>query len=348
MAGKMNPRELWGLLLIDELPDRPPVYPLITSHSASVYGCGIDKYCKDGKILADSQLKAQEIYDHDGLSVFTDVGIIAEAMGSVYQFSKSDVPILETPLIQSASKVKIINAPDPGSAGRMPVYLEAINYMFNAAGDYLPVFAFIPCPFTTAAGLRGVDDFLMDTITEPQMAHDLLEVSLEAAIRFCDECVLVGAIPVLVDPLASGSVISRRAFEEFASPYIRRLISHLHRYDLDITLHICGDTSRIFDLIPGTGADLFSIDKLDLKTAIDGIGNTVRLVGNYAPFKLMSSSKSSIPGECDYIIRQGLKNPKGFVFSTGCEVPINADKQRLKAFIKLGKGANYEGFLSNT
>jgi uroporphyrinogen decarboxylase len=342
MAGEMNPRERWGLLLIDEFPDRPPVYPLITSHSADIYGCGVDKYCTNGDILADSQLKAQEIYGHDGLSVFSDVGIIAEAMGSTYHISISEVPILNRPIIKDISAIGSLKVPDPGSSGRMPVYLKAIDKMYNAAGDYLPIFAYVPCPFTTAAGLRGVDEFLMDTIMEPAAVHDLLEISLQAAIRFCDECILAGALPILVDPLASGSVISRKTFSEFALSYNKRLISYLHRYDLDITLHICGDTSSIYDLIPETGADLFSLDQLDLSTAVNKIGDSLRLVGNLSPNKLLASSEMPIDHECSRIIENGISNKKGFVFSTGCEVPIRLDRSKLETFIRLGKDMRYD------
>jgi len=341
VAGEMNPRERWSLLLIDELPDRPPVYPLVTSHAATVHGCNLFQYCTVGKTLADAQLSAQQIYGHEGLSVFTDVGIIAEAFGSRYHLREFDVPILDKPIISDSVQIDCLEIPDPGSTGRLPVYLEAIERLYLSAGDVLPVFAYIPCPFTTAAGLRGTDDFLIDTIMAPEAAHQLLDVALEAAIRFCDECILAGALPILVDPLASGSVISRRTFTEFALPYNRRLISYLHRYDLDITLHICGETSALLDLIPETGADLFSFDKLDIYKAVNEIGASVRLVGNLPPNSLLSSSGSQIETACETVLHAGILNPKGFVLSTGCEIPINCNPQKLQALINLGKKAKY-------
>ncbi|MBT3234006.1 MAG: hypothetical protein HN356_14485 [Calditrichaeota bacterium] len=342
MAGEMNPRERWGLLLIDEFPDRPPVYPLVTSHASAVYGCDLISYCSDGKILAEAQLAAQRKYGHEGLSVFTDVGLIAEAMGSKYHLREFEVPILNRPIIEELSAIDKLKLPDPGGSGRLPVYLEAIEKLYQAKGDVLPVFAFVPAPFTTAAGLRGIEDFLVDTITEPEAAHQLLELSLEAAIKFCDECILCGALPMLVDPLASGSVISRRTFAEFALPYNRKLITHLHRYDLDVTLHICGETSSIVDLISDTGADLFSLDKLDIDIARSSIGDKVRLVGNLAPHNLMASSGVSIEDNCHHIIDSGIRNKKGFVISTGCEVPIRCQPEKLQKYIKLGKEARYE------
>lgn len=341
MTGEMNPRERWGLLLIDEFPDRPPVYPLVTSHAAVVHGCDLISYCSDGKVLADAQLAAQRKYGHEGLSVFTDVGIIAEAMGSAYHLREFEVPILNRPIIEDLTNIDKLKLPDPGGSGRLPVYLEAIERLYLAQGDVLPVFAFVPAPFTTAAGLRGMEDFLVDTITEPFAAHQLLAISLEAAIKFCDECILCGALPILVDPLASGSVISRRTFAEFALPYTRRLITHLHRYDLDITLHICGETSSIVDLISDSGADLFSLDKLNMGHAMSSIGDKVRLVGNLAPHSLMSSSKVSIEDSCHHIIDSGMHNKKGFVVSTGCEVPIRCQPERLETYIKIGKEARY-------
>lgn len=342
MPGKMNPRERWGLLLIDEFPDRPPVYPLVTSHAARVYDCNLIEYCTNGRILAEAQMEAQRTYGHDGLSVFTDVGIIAEAMGSKYHLREFEVPILDSPYVADTAMIDKLEPPDPTSQGRLPVYLEAIDRMYRVAGDILPIFAFIPCPFTTAAGLRGVEDFLMDTLLEPQQAHRLLDVSLKAAIRFCDECILAGALPVLVDPLASGSVISRQTYSRFAQSYQQMLIAHLHRHDLDITLHICGDTSNMLDLIPETGADLFSFDQVDMNAAANAIGNRVRLVGNWPPHGLLSSSSLPVDRGTESILETGIKNPKGFVLSTGCEVPIRCEPQKLQTLINIGKSASYE------
>lgn len=342
MRGEMNPRERWSLLLIDEFPDRPPVFPLVTSHAAKVFGCDLIQYCTEGKTLAEAQLAAQRKYGHDGLSVFTDVGIIAEAFGSIYHLREFDVPTLDQPVLSDISLIDSLQIPDPGSDGRLPVYLEAIDRLFREAGDILPVFAYVPCPFTTAAGLRGVEDFLMDTMLNPEAAHLMLEISCRAAEKLCDECILAGALPILVDPLSSGSVISRRTFEQFAAPYQRNLIRGLHRCDLDIMLHICGDTSNMLDLIPGTGADLFSFDQADINAVLQEMGDRVRLVGNLPPYSLLASSEIPIEEKTGIILSEGLENPKGYVLSTGCEVPIKCESQKLQAMINLGKTARYD------
>lgn len=344
MPAKMNPRERWGLLLIDELPDRPPAYPLVTSHAAAVCGCDLIEYCTDGDKLAEAQLAAQQKYGHDGLSVFTDVGLLAEAMGSKYQLRKFEVPIIDSPIIKEISQIGDLKLPNPASDGRLPVYLQAIEKLFDTSGDILPIFAFIPCPFTTAAGLRGVDAFLMETIMEPQAAHDLLSISLQAAIAFADECVLAGALPMLVDPLASGSVISNNTYKEFALPYQQKFIDYLHRFDIDVTLHICGDTSHQLDLIAQSRADLFSFDKADVHNVKCTMGNDIRLVGNLSPSHLLDSSGVEIAESTKQILKEGKNNPRGFVLSTGCEVPIRCAPQKLQTLIRTGKQDFYENY----
>jgi len=341
MRGELNSRERWGLLLIDEFPDRPPVWPLITSHAAEVFGCDLASYSTSGRILAEAQIAAQQYYGHEGLSVFTDVGILAEAYGSVYAIQTDDLPQLTRPLFESPEQIVLLDSLDPSRSGRLPLYLEAVERLFSAKGDVLPVFAFIPAPFTTAGGLRGVEGLLMDTVVAPETVHTILEIALDGAIKLADACTVRGALPVIVDPLASGSVISRRTFTEFALPYLQRLIRHLHRYDLDVTLHICGRTATHLDLIAQTGADLFSFDQVGFNTISASPTAASRLVGNLPPHELQFGAGGDLTHDCSAILTAGCTHPRGFVFSTGCEAPVNSDPDRIRKMIEIGRATKY-------
>lgn len=337
----MNPRERWSLLLIDEKSDRPPVWPLVTSFSATDEGIDLERYCREPEVLAGSQLRAEKKFGHEGLAVFTHVGVIAEAFGSVYQYSSERLPELDLPLIENLTQTSGLVVPNPKQDGLLPQYIEAMRILYDQAGDRLPVFAFIPCPFTTAAGLRGVSNLLMDLITDPEPIHEMLKICARACIELADAAMHVGALPVLVDPLASGSVISPRAFRAFALPYTKLVIDYLHRFDLDITLHICGDTSRILEPICETGADLLSFDLVDPGQIVREVGDKIRLVGNTPPSQLLSSSNQNIERNAVDIAKTLMDAPKGYVLSTGCEVPLHADRSRLNALIQSGKGLRY-------
>ncbi len=334
----LNPRQRMSLLLIDEVPDRVVVYPLVTSHAAAIAGFSVRQAVTDGKSMAIAQLAAQRYYKHDALSVFSDVGLIAEALGSKLYFREDDVPVLLQPALEHAEQGQDLCLPDADSLpGRYRVYIEAIEMLQRQVGDILPVMAFIPAPFTTAALLRGTEDFLVDTLLDPESCHQILELSFEAGVELADLCIEAGAIPMLVDPLASASVISPKTFDDFAVPYLKRFSDYLHRYDFDVFLHICGRSEPILNGVRRTGCDLFSCDEVSLEFCRKNIGGEIRIIGNLKPTDLLEETPANIENKVDAILDAAKENPKGFVLSTGCEVPIAASRENLLAFVREGR-----------
>lgn len=332
----LTSRERFGLLVIDEIPDRCNIIPLITSHAAQVAKIPLKKYYTNGKSMAQAQIIALEEYRHDAISFFSEVGIIAEAMGSDFDYPENDLPILKTPALTRRS-LSSINIPDPQKDKRLPVYLEALEYAYATVGDKIPLLAYVPAPFTTGMMLSDPGKFLIQTIKQPSLITEIMEISLQAAIEFCYHIINAGGLPIIVDPLASSSVISPKAYEEFALPYERKLIDFLHRYDLDIILHICGETEPILDLLPNTGADLISLDKVDISLALDKLSKKMRIVGNFDTSKIAFSSPREIEKEVKEMVRKGMASSKGYIASTGCEVPIRTPIENVKAFINSSK-----------
>lgn len=340
MTEILNPRERFGLLVIDEKPDRCNIIPLITSHAATVAGIKLKEYYTDGEAMAKAQITAIEEYEHDAISIFSEVGIIAEAMGSEFNYPDDDLPVLRIPALTKfdIDKLKI---PDPNKDSRLPVYLEAIEYAYSAVGDKIPILAYVPAPFTTGMMLSDPNQFLLDTIRNPEQIKKIIEISLEAAIEFSYEIINAGGLPILVDPLASGSVISPKAYQEFALPGEQGLIKFLHRYDFDVILHICGDTTPILDLLLLTGADLISLDKVELNLAIERLAQKMRIIGNFNTTKLGFGSPDGIASQVREMVKHGIKAEKGYIASTGCEVPIRAPTGNVKVFISAAKEAGW-------
>jgi uroporphyrinogen decarboxylase len=341
----LNSRQRLGLLLIDEVPDRVVVYPLITAHAAAAAGISIKQNCTDGKAMAQAQLAALRLYKHDAISIFSDVALVAEALGSKLYFRADDVPILQQPAMDDASAWDSLKIPEPETLpGRWAVYTEAAEICQREIGDVMPILAFIPAPFTTAALVRGPEDFLADTLMEPEACHKLLEISLRVGLLLADHCIDAGAIPMLVDPLASASVISPKMFGEFAMPYLKRFGDYLHRNDFDVFLHICGRSEGILESVAQCGCDLFSCDHVPLPIAREKIGGRVRLIGNLRPADLLEDDAATIENKVSAILDQAKENPKGFILSTGCEVPIQAPRENIEAFIRAGRrGGAYWG-----
>lgn len=333
----LTARERIGLFLIDEQPDRVPVMPLITAHAAATAGMTVREYCTDGSKMARAHLAAWKQYDHDAMMVFSDVGMVAEAFGSRYSFPDNNVPELLQPVIQDVDQVADLRIDDAETPARWGVYYQAIEELYTQAGDRIPILAFVPAPFTSSAGIRGTEDFLADLIIDPEKALELLQKSLEGVIMFLDGVMQRGALPVLVDPLASSSVISPRQFRTFALPFLETAVGFLHRFDMDVILHICGRTAPILNDIRQTGADLFSLDDTPLSDACVTLGDDIRLIGNITPANLLTWKPGRIADEVIKLLNTARNTPKGFALSTGCEVPIETPVENLQALIQTGK-----------
>lgn len=330
-----TPRERFGMLVIDEQPDRCCVLPLVTAHAAALGGFRLRDYYTSGKIMAQAELSALEYYGHDGLSIFSEVGLIAEAMGSVFNYPEDDLPILTKPV--AARDIDAVRLPDVTRDGRLPVYLEAIEQCYRAVADRFPILVYVPAPFTTGMLLADPNRFLMDTVKRPAWVKSLLDLTLGVTRDFCRAIADAGGLPLVVDPLASSSVISPRAFRTFALPYERALIDFLHRYDFDVILHICGNTMPILDLLPATGADLISVDKVDMKMIRERLDNRLRIVGNYDTSHLAFGEPGEIGRETEVMVRENMYAKRGYIAATGCEVPIRTPPENVKAFIKAAK-----------
>jgi uroporphyrinogen decarboxylase len=340
MKDLLTPRERFGLLVIDEPHDRVPVFPLVTAHAARVAGIPVRDYYTDGAAMARSQLVAQEMYGTDFISFFSEVGLVAEALGSRFEYPEDDLPLLTKPKWRELAEPDAAEV-DPLRDGRLRLYLDAVAYAYEARGDTVPILAYVPAPFTTAQQLVDQESFLLGLLTEPQQVKGLLAYATRSIIRFCRAIIGAGGLPILVDPLASGSVISAEHYREFALPFEAEVIRYLHRYDLDIVLHICGDTNPIINLMPESGADLLSIDRIGIEAAIAGTGDRCRTIGNYDTSAILLSDPATIEREVAEMVTAGRKCPRGFVAATGCEVPVDTPPENVRAFVRAAKQAGF-------
>ncbi len=338
MKDLLTPRERFGLLVIDEPQDRVPIFPLVTAHAARAAGIPLRDYYTDGTAMARSQLVAQETYGIDFISFFSEVGLVAEALGSRFDYPEDDLPLLAEPKWKELTQLddRVV---DPTADGRLRVYLDAITYAYEARGDTVPVLAYVPAPFTTAQQLVDQEAFLLGLLTEPERVKTLLAYATRSVTRFCRAIIGAGGLPILVDPLASGSVISAEHYREFALPSEAEVIRYLHRYDLDVVLHICGDTRATIGMMAETGADLLSIDRIEVTEAIAGAGTACRIIGNYDTSAILLSDPATVAQEVVTMVEAGQNCLKGFVAATGCEVPVETPPHNVRAFVRAAKEA---------
>jgi uroporphyrinogen decarboxylase len=334
-ANTMTPKERIGSFLGGKPIDRVPCVPLILNHAARVLGVSVSRFGSDGKVMADANAAAFRRYRQDLITVFTDTAIIAEAMGTKLAFPEDRAAYVAEPCVKTPEDAESLRAPDPLKDGRLPIYVEAAQRLNEMVGGEVFVACCYPAAFTTAACLRGTEMFARDLLRNPVLAHKLLKVSLDAALALTDAVCKAGAVPVPVDPVASGSVLSAKLFHEFVAPYMLPLFQRIQSYGWPAMYHVCGKTRLLLDELADLKPTALSLDKVDIVEAKKQIGDRVCLMGNIKPTEtFFQGTPADVENEARLLIETVGDNPAGFILASGCEIPVDTPPENIHAMMR--------------
>lgn len=329
--------------------DRLPCVPIVGNTAARVIGERVSRLRHDGRLLARAQVAAYRRFGHDGVRIFTDLYVQAEAMGARVAEPEDETAHLAAPAVTDAAGIDRLRVPDPRRDGNLPVFLEAMSIAVQEIGAEVPVTGALTAPFTNASFLVGADELARLTLRAPRTVHRLCELSLEGCLRYADAMLDLGCTPSLTDPMSSCSVVSPRAFRELSLPYLRRLVDHVHARGKAVTLHICGNTAPIWEAMADTGADCLSLDdQVDLAAAKERVGARVRLMGNVRPSEVMlQGTPAEVRRAVHACVAAALGTPRGHVVASGCslatETPFANIDAMMAAVAELGWPIGPEG-----
>lgn len=335
---EMTPRERFLAVLQGKDADRLLVSPLILNFASRSLSLKVRDFCTSGKNMGDANIACFQKYRHDVVYIFSTTSTLAEAMGTRMYFPEDDAPQVEVPYVQTREDLRKLKPVDPEKDGRIPVYLEAVKRCVDAIGDEVFIVPVIGAPFTTSAALRGTETFIKELYTDPELVHALMKVATQSVKNLIDAYVKAGGVPVTVEPIATGSMISEKHFREFVLPYLKDVYTRIHSYGLPGVLHICGKTKRVIQCMAESGADILSIDNIDLLEAKGLVGEKVCLMGNVSPADgMLKGSPEIIAGMVKDCVTKASDNPGGFIIATGCEVPIHTPHENMVAFLDAGR-----------
>lgn len=314
--------------------DRIPSAPLILNHCSRVTGVPVSSFNRNSEVMADAHIKAFKRYGHDIPLLFTTTSTVAEAMGTKLFFPEDDAPWVDRPIVENPSDISKVKVVEPWKDGRLPVYLNAAKKIIAEVGEQAFVGCIFAAPFTTASHLRGTETFIRETYRNPGLVNELLELSKASAFAMIDVLVELGVVPVIVEPVGSGSLISPQQFEKFALPHLTEIVARSHAKGMPICLHICGKTLPIIEMMASTGADILSVDQIDMGAAKNLVGTKTCLLGNVKPAEtLLKGTPAAVMAEVKNIIEQAGDSQKGLIISSGCEIAINTPPENLDALM---------------
>jgi [methyl-Co(III) methanol-specific corrinoid protein]:coenzyme M methyltransferase len=211
---------------------------------------------------------------------------------------------------------------------RIATILDATVIVRERVGDDVPVIAGMVGPAAIAAFILGVKNYLMWSITDPEIIERVVQIGVEVCTDYSNALFERGAdVICMPDSEAGPDLLPPDSFESLFLPAYKKLCSNTSG---PMILHMCGDATAILDPMANSGFEGLSIEeKVDLKYAKDIIGDRACLIGNVAPVgTLLSSQPSEVKREAKMCIENGVD-----ILAPGCGLAPHTPIINLKALV---------------
>src|SRR6204780_2608510 len=175
--------------------------------------------CKTPELAAEVSLQPFRVLDVDAIIVFSDILIVAEAMGMPLDVPDSG-PVLSNP-VRNAESVRRLREFDPERETKFVG--DAIRAIHREAGPDLPVIGFAAAPWTLACYMiegrtRGDISHAKEMLrTQPALVRELLERIADATIGYLQSQIEAGASVVQLFDTWAGE-LTQQQYEEFGLP----------------------------------------------------------------------------------------------------------------------------------
>lgn len=335
---EMTSIERMAAFVKGEPVDRIPTLVSLGESAVSLHGYSVKEYSFDSDVMADVEAKTYEMFKPDGVGISLTLRGIAEAMGSVLEYRDGSIPLVSKPIVQKPEGLLKLSPTNPIKDGRLPIILEGLVKLKYRVGHEVGVSGAIAGPVSVAVGICGAENFLKWTRKFPDEIKTMLEIVVESNKRYIDELVNRDITSVSIsDPVTSTDLLGRRQFLEFSLPYFTNKVHHIIKVTgKKPSTHICGRSAGIWKDIVETGISSFSIDNVeDLQEAKEVMGNDVIIVGNVPPVDVMKlGDRQTIRDAVKSCILKGHNSPKGYIISTGCQVPIGTPREHIEYYFE--------------
>ena len=194
-------------------------------------------------------------------------------------------------------------------------------------------------PFTMAAQMLGVEDFMVELMTgEEEDVKRLVDFAAEIVIAYLEDLTDNGLDLVTVpEPAASGDLIRPSDFEKFVLHADVKVMERIAPKCPNYLIHICGKTDKLVPVVAGTGMSVFSVDSINMVRAqLDSAGRCA-LFGNLSPAGILASKPADEVYALSKALCASMKPYGGFILAPGCDLAPNIPLENLQAMARAAR-----------
>jgi len=293
--------------------------------------------CKTPEVAAEVSLQPFRVLDVDAVIVFSDILIVAEAMGLPLDVPDSG-PVLSNP-VRDLTAVRRLRDFDPERDTRFVG--DAIRAICKEVGADVPVIGFAAAPWTLACYMiegqtRGDISRAKHMLrAEPETVRELLERIARTTARYLKLQIAAGAAVVQLFDTWAGE-LTRTEYDAFELPATRLLYELVGHPSVPKILYAKG-SAHLLEGLGQTGAEVVSVDwRTDLAEARRTLGRKVALQGNVDPAILLGPEAAVRQAAQTAVEKTG---GLGHILNLGHGILPATPVANAKAFVEAGKAA---------
>jgi len=322
--------------------DRPPVWLMrqagrvLPEYRALKQKHSFLELVQTPELAAEVTLQPIRRFDFDAAILFSDILVMAEAMGQRYQFREQGGIEMEF-LLQNAADIDRLET--RGVAERLQYVAAALRLIKPALGGRTALIGFAGSPWTLAnfmiegGGVREYSKAKALLLSDPKLLWRLLEKLAQGVGEFLRLQIDAGAEAVQIfDSL--GGALGGDDFERASARWMRQIIASLEGR-VPVIVFSKGAHARREDLA-GTGAQVLGMDwTVRLADIAAVLPAHIGVQGNLDP-ALLTAAPERVAGETARILREMNGRP-GHIFNLGHGVPPEAKLENIESLVQTVK-----------
>ncbi len=331
---RMTGKQRFLAALRGEPVDRPPaasIVSVINYELMDIVDSHFPAANTEPEAMAQLAAGAHEVMGFDSVMPIFSIAQEATALGCEVDWS--DTTMMPTPTTHPWEDREVkIQLPDgfPDSFLNdkyVSCAIEAIRLLKKHFGDEVMILGKVMGPWTLSYHLYNVQEFLYDTLMDPDRVRESLQTLKIVPLTFARAQIEAGADAIVWADHATGDLVRNTMYRDFLLPLHQELIPQV---PAPVILHCCGPTLDRIQFFREAGFKAFHFEsQVPPDKAIEETQGKIKLAGNINnPVTLFSRGPAEVRFEAQRAIDAGVH-----IIAPECAVPLQTSVENLKEIV---------------
>jgi methylthiol:coenzyme M methyltransferase len=331
----MSGKQRFLAALRGEPTDRPPAASIVSVINYELMdrvGAHFPEANTEPEAMATLAAGAHEVMGFDSVMPIFSIAQEATALGCEVDWADSSM--MPTPSTHPWEDREVeIRLPD----GFPDAFLEdkyvncaveAIRLLKKHFGDEVMILGKVMGPWTLSYHLYNVQEFLYDTLIDPDRVRRSLETLKQVPVTFAKAQLEAGADAIVWADHATGDLVRNTMYRDFLLPYHQELIPQV---PAPVILHCCGPTLDRIKYFREAGFAAFHFEsQVAPDKAVAETAGKIKLAGNINnPVTLFSRGPAEVRLEAQRAIDAGVH-----IIAPECAVPLQTTIENLTEIVQ--------------